>query len=135
VRPSALGASWRTVVFKEQARHMTYALYANAGGGLPTGQAYVGGERDARATAPIAPGAWTHLAVTYDGTTLRLYVNGAEARALAVSGPMTVSTGMLKLGGNGIWSEWFAGLIDDVRIYSRALTPAELQGDMATPVG
>ena len=47
---------------------------------------------------------------------------------------MTVSTGPLKLGGNAIWREWFAGLMDDVRIYNRALTPAEIQQDMATPV-
>ena len=35
---------------------------------------------------------------------------------------MTVSTGPLKLGGNAIWGEWFAGLMDDVRVYNRALT-------------
>jgi hypothetical protein len=61
-------------------------------------------------------------------------VNGAEARALAVGGPMVVSTGPLKLGGNAIWGEWYAGLIDDVRVYNRALTATEIQGDMATPV-
>ena len=47
---------------------------------------------------------------------------------------MTVSTGPLKLGGNAIWAEWFAGLLDDVRVYNRALTPAELQSDMTAPV-
>jgi hypothetical protein len=114
---------------------MTYALYASTSTGQPTGQAYVGGERDARASAPIPTGAWTHLAATYDGATVRLYVNGTQVRALSASGAMTVSTGPLKIGGNAIWSEWFAGLIDDVRVYNRALTAAEIQGDMATPVG
>jgi glucose/arabinose dehydrogenase/PKD repeat protein len=133
VRPTALGG-WRTVVFKEQATHMTYALYAATSTGPPTGQAYVGGQRDARGPSGIASGAWTHLATTYDGSALRLYVNGAQVRTLAVSGPMAVSSGPLKLGGNAIWREWFAGLMDDVRIYNRALTPAEIQSDMGTPV-
>ena len=88
-----------------------------------------------RAVRRRSPNAtWTHLATTYDGSTLRLYVNGAEVRSLAAGGTMTVSTGPLKLGGNAIWNEWFAGTMDDVRIYNRALTPAQLQADMGTPV-
>jgi hypothetical protein len=134
VRPTALGSAWRTVLFKEQAAHMTYALYANTNTGRPTAQAYVGGERDARATAGLATGAWAHLAATYDGSTVRLYVNGVQTATAAASGPMAVSTGPLDIGGNGIWGEWFAGLIDDVRIYNRALPAAEIQGDMAAPV-
>jgi glucose/arabinose dehydrogenase len=134
VRPTALGNGWRTIVFKEQAAHMTYALYAGTNSGRPTGQAWVGGERDARGPSPIATGTWTHLATSYDGATLKLYVNGLEVRALAAGGPMAISTGPLKLGGNGIWSEWFAGSMDDVRIYNRALSATEIQGDMTTPV-
>jgi hypothetical protein len=40
----------------------------------------------------------------------------------------------LRIGGNTVWSEWFAGLIDDVRIYDRVLTAAEIQTAMGTPV-
>jgi hypothetical protein len=47
---------------------------------------------------------------------------------------MTVSSGPLKLGGNAIWSEWFAGRMDDVRVYNRALTASEVQTEMSTPV-
>ena len=134
VNPSALGTAWRTVLFKEQAAHMTYALYASSGTGRPAGQAYVGGQRDVRGPAALTAGAWTHLTSSYDGTTLRLYVNGSQVATLAVSGPMTVSSGPLKLGGNAIWSEWFAGLMDDVRVYNRALTASEVQTEMSTPV-
>jgi hypothetical protein len=41
----------------------------------------------------------------------------------------------LQIGGNSVWSEWFQGLIDNVRIYNRALSASELQTDMTTPVG
>ncbi len=134
VNPSALGTAWRTVLFKEQAAHMTYALYANSSTTRPTGQAYVGGQRDARGPTALTTGAWTHLAVSYDGATLRLYVNGTQAATLATSGPMAVSTGPLKLGGNAIWGEWFAGRMDDVRVYNRALSASELQTDMNVAV-
>jgi hypothetical protein len=43
---------------------------------------------------------------------------------------MAVSTGPLKLGGNAIWSEWFAGQMDDVRVYDRALGATDIQADM-----
>ena len=44
------------------------------------------------------------------------------------------SAGALRFGGNGVWSEWFAGRLDEIRVYDRALTQAELQTDMTTPV-
>jgi hypothetical protein len=61
-------------------------------------------------------------------------VNGALVRTFAVTGSMTVSSEALRLGGNDIWSEWFQGLIDEVRIYNRALTQAEIQSDMNAAV-
>jgi hypothetical protein len=134
VNPSSLSGKWRTVLFKEQSGHMTYSLYANTDAGRPTAQAYVGGQKDAVGTAALATNAWTHLASTYDGSALRLYVNGTLVKTTALSGAMAVSTGQLKLGGNGVWSEWFAGLMDDVRIYNRALTASEIAGDMTAPV-
>ena len=43
---------------------------------------------------------------------------------------MITSTGVLRIGGNNVWAEWFAGLIDEVRVYNRALTATEIQADM-----
>jgi hypothetical protein len=64
-----------------------------------------------------------------------LFVNGVEVRRIATSGAITTSSAMLRIGGNTIWSEWFSGLIDEVRVYNRALTAAEIQADMSTPLG
>ena len=51
-----------------------------------------------------------------------------------MAGSITASTGALRIGGNTVWGEYFAGLIDEVRIYNRALTAAELTTDMNAPV-
>ena len=53
---------------------------------------------------------------------------------LAVTGPIVPSTAPLRVGGNGICGEYFKGLIDDVRIYKRALSETEIKADMGTPV-
>ena len=47
---------------------------------------------------------------------------------------MSASTGALRIGGNGTWGEWFGGLVDDLRVYNRALSQAEIQTDQTTPV-
>ncbi len=133
VRPSALGG-WRTVVFKERTGGVVYGLYADQAGGRPLGEVFIGSERSATGTATLPLNAWTHLATTYDGSVLRLYVNGTLASSTAVTGAMAASTGVLHLGGNSVWGEWFAGLIDEVRVYDRALSGSEVQQDMATAV-
>jgi Concanavalin A-like lectin/glucanases superfamily/Bacterial Ig domain len=135
VRPSALGTSWRTVLFKERSGGVVYSLYANQSSGLPDGQVYIGGEQNATGSVQLPLATWTHLAVTFDGASLRLYVDGTLTRTTAVSGAMSGSDGPLRIGGNAIWDEWFDGLIDELRIYNRALSPTEIQTDMNAPVG
>jgi hypothetical protein len=132
VRPASL-SNWRTVLVKERSGGIVYGLYASQGT-RPLGQVWIGGERDATGTSALPLNTWSHLAATFDGAALRLYVNGAQASSTAVSGAMTPSTGVLRIGGNSIWSEWYSGLIDEVRVYNRALPAAEIQRDMQTPV-
>ena len=86
-------------------------------------------------TSQLAANTWVHLAATYDGATLRLYVNGAQVGSRAVTQSMALSAGPLQIGGNAVWGEYFSGLIDDVRVYNRALTSAEITNGMTTAVG
>jgi hypothetical protein len=74
------------------------------------------------------------VAGTYDGTTVRLYLNGVQAASVAISGAIATSTGVLRMGGNSLWGEFFQGRLDEIRIYNRALNATEIQGDMNTPV-
>jgi hypothetical protein len=41
----------------------------------------------------------------------------------------------LRIGGNSVWGEYFSGLIDEVRVYNRALTATQIQTDMTTAIG
>jgi hypothetical protein len=73
-------------------------------------------------------GVWTHVAVVYvPGTTLTMYVNGSKADekpAPAQVKPDTPSRVML--GCRGDESRYFDGMLDEVRIYRRALTTNEI---------
>ncbi len=134
VLPTSLGTSWRSVIFKEQPGNVIYDLYANTSTSVPSTSIFVdGSEVDTRGASGLALNAWTHLAASYDGSALRLYVNGALTRTTAVSGAMPTSGEPLRIGGNSIFPEWFQGRIDDVRIYDRALSAAEIASDMSTP--
>ena len=90
--------------------------------------------RTARGPA-LSLGVWSHLAATYDGSALRLYVNGTLAASTDVSGrhprhhPILCRSVAHLTGLSGS-----SGEIDEVRVYNRALTGDELRTDMSTPV-
>jgi hypothetical protein len=87
-----------------------------------------------QAPTPLPTSTWSHIGLTYDGATLRMFVNGVQVASRAHAGTMAPSTGVLRIGGTNVASEWFAGRIDDLRIYARALSAGEIQLDMAAGI-
>ncbi|HYK50479.1 MAG TPA: LamG domain-containing protein, partial [Terriglobales bacterium] len=85
-------------------------------------------------TAALTTNTWTHFAGTYDGMTLRLYVNGTQVASRAQTGPIAISTNALQIGGDSIYGQYFPGKIDEIRIYNRALSATEIQSDMNTAI-
>jgi hypothetical protein len=84
--------------------------------------------------APSPVGEWSHVALAYEGSSLRLFVNGTEVSSRATAGTVPASTSPLWIGGNRPFGEHFAGDIDEVRVYDRALGGAAIRADMATPL-
>jgi hypothetical protein len=134
VNPTATGTVWRTVLIKQNTNALVYSLYANTDTQRPSGHVFTSTEFDTRGTAAVPLNTWTFLSASYDGATLRFYVNGTQVSSKAVTGSMPNSTGVLRIGGNSVWGEYFAGLIDNVRVYNRALSVAEITTDMNTRV-
>ncbi len=136
VKPSTSLPQWPTVVMKQRDSELTYALYANSNTGQPNiNYTSDGSEVNLNAGSGLPVGEWTYLAGTFDGTTMKLYVNGNLVGTLATSAPIDVTGGVLRIGADDVWQdESFPGVIDEVRIYNRALSQAEIQNDMANPV-
>ena len=137
VRPTANG-SWRTVVTKEESSNLVYGLFSSSDTDRPAGIVSVGAKSNqdiVHGPSAVPVSTWTHVATTYDGSNVRLYVNGSELASMPLTGQLRRSNRPLRIGGNTVWAEWFQGQIDDLRIYNRALSASELQTDMNTPVG
>ncbi|MFN8178787.1 MAG: DUF4038 domain-containing protein [bacterium] len=81
-----------------------------------------------------APGVWTHVAFTYDGSTVRGYLDGVEALSVADASSLVPRGHSLRLGVDGAYQQFFDGSLDDLRIYDRALTAAEVRATMQAPV-
>ncbi|MBP7049415.1 MAG: hypothetical protein KBE65_00205 [Phycisphaerae bacterium] len=70
---------------------------------------------------------WYHLTATFDGRTLRAYKNGGLVMANGgASGVPSSETETLKLGRHAAYDAFFAGTIDDVRLYNYSLSEAEV---------
>jgi hypothetical protein len=84
-------------------------------------------------TSTITANTWIHIAGTYDGSYLRIYINGVLNNTKALSGFImgTQFTQPTHIGiNNPASNETFTGKIDDVRIYNYARTPAQIIEDM-----
>jgi chitodextrinase len=135
VNPSTVTSAWRDVIYK--GGNDNYYLEATSSlGGAPGAGATVGStDTTIVGTAALGANSWTHLALTYDGTALRLYVNGVQVSSQAITGNILTSATPLQIGSDNVWGQYFAGMIDEVRVYNVALSHAQIQSDMATPVG
>ncbi len=83
---------------------------------------------------------WIHVASTYDGHQLRIYINGTLDSSLAVSGATCSNAEPLAIGAKnktraGLIEAYFDGRIDDVRVYSKALTAAQIKAVRSASVG
>jgi len=82
---------------------------------------------DCASSTAIATGVWHHFAGTYDGLTMRVYINGELENSLAKPGNIFNSTEPLRIGTYGYYPWWFCGSIDEVAVWNRALSETEIR--------
>ena len=84
------------------------------------------GSLEAHYAFPDSASGWHHIAVTYDGDSIIIYVDSVVSVASAQrQGTIVVNKETLLIGKSG-WGEFFKGDMDDFRIYNRALRPEEI---------
>ena len=75
---------------------------------------------------PTDGNTWVHLAATYDGSTMRLYVDGVLNNSVAGPAAILTNTGQASIGAQRDGTYKFKGQIDEARIYRRALSASEI---------
>ena len=116
-----------------------YVLGTHTNGTISCDTGPFTGYHSSVATLPL--NSWTHLAMTYNGTIVCLYINGLLDSNYAQSGSIPTTTNWLAIGckptgthgGPGTYA-YTNGTIDEVRIYDRALSQQEIQADMGESV-
>jgi hypothetical protein len=136
VHPSVVDANWRSVLSQDGERVSSFALQYDPNGGLwdivlfrtdANGPASF----RARSTTTAQAGVWTHLTGVYDqdAKQLRIYVNGVlEATVFALFDSWSSNGGFVigRTKYDGVLKDFFAGDIDDVRVYGYALTDSDI---------
>jgi hypothetical protein len=77
---------------------------------------------------PIAKAVWQHVALTFNGAQLTIYLNGKSEGSIAVDRPLAANKGNLAIGGkeDSFPASVFEGRIDNVKIYDIALTAGQI---------
>ncbi len=121
-KPNALDTAWETIVaYGSPASGQVISLVTQ--NNTLIGSAW---GNDISNTKVWVAGEWQHATVTYDGTTASLYHNGILVASGAKSWSLVLKEGLI--GSQvGAPNALFKGVIDDVRIYRRALTESEIQ--------
>ncbi|MCA2228990.1 LamG domain-containing protein [Nonomuraea aurantiaca] len=117
-----------------------YGLFAAMSntGSPPSGPAarvdpYYPGVSSTGSSAVLPTNTWTHVACTFGGGSLKVYVDGVQVAETTGINSIVPSTNPLRFGQNTYFGMYYKGLIDEVRIYSTTLTAAQIQADMNIP--
>ena len=128
-KPYGNGTSNSLVAVFDGARTLTVGYYTAGGNGMPV--------TDIEFTP--AANTWHHVACTFDGLTMTLYVDAAYAGSQNSLSPIAYDNHPFLMGAdmnNGAGVNFFNGLIDEVALFNRALSPAEIAGIVAAgPLG
>ncbi len=84
---------------------------------------------DFSTSTTLTANTWYHVGATYDGTNVRVYVNGSQVGSTTAR-TLASSTAYMEIGGAHLLDSgnyWFPGIIDDVRVYSRMLSATEMK--------
>ena len=70
---------------------------------------------------------WTHVLTTYNGTTVKFYVNGVMVYSISQTGSTPSNNNSVRIGVNSLYNdEWFDGELDDIGMWNRALSECEV---------
>ena len=105
----------------------SYTLHANGNKLRMVISTNVSSNQSINSVNTLTTGMWYHVVGVYDGSEMKLYINGIKDSATkSITGNLNQYNTPLRIGTNGGFSEDFDGLIDQIGIWNRALTDQEI---------
>jgi len=127
MQPGAEQVSSAKLFIKQKSGQYPYSLqYDESRQGL-FATVYASTRYDTAPHIPDVPDEWAHLCFTYDGSVLVLYKDGEEVASVNTSGELQQNDLSLSIGCRLDYAQNFNGIIDDVRLFNRDLSPEEVQ--------
>ena len=127
MQPGAEQAGSAKLFIKQKSGQYPYSLqYDESGQGL-FATVYAATRYDTAPHIPDVPGEWAHMCFTYNGSVLILYKDGEEVARVNTSGQLQQNNLSLSIGCRLDYDQNFNGIIDDVRLFNRELSPEEVQ--------
>ena len=87
------------------------------------------GKQDTISNIVVPANVWTHIAVTFEGTTVKFYKNGVLSDTKIQTNIPNAGLNSIYIGGYFSWGTYLNGALDDVKIYNRALTAQEVASE------
>jgi hypothetical protein len=133
--PDTIPSGWRTIVEHNRSGANWYGLWKASSGNRFHFRWGNLGTVSADFTTDIIPDQWYHVAATYEDNVAMLYLDGQLIQTVPdATAPTSITPAAVRIGANLAGGEGFPGIIDDVRIYGRALAAPEIVA-LATPAG
>jgi glucose/arabinose dehydrogenase/chitodextrinase len=125
-----IGKHWNTTMTSP---YYQYGVELQNNGAKPVFQiGTASGVQAVAMSTSLTKGTWSYLTIVWNGSTVSFYVNGTLVNTANLSATMTARGNPLRIGADANTQQFYKGSLDDLRIYNRAQTPAEIQADMNT---
>lgn len=128
INSPATSGRWHVIAAKE-ARNPTgrnYGIFGHVNNGSIHYSFTSGGWKSFDAPTNVTDGTWHHVAATYEQPNFKLYIDGVIDAEVAPDGVPESNESPLYIGGCDIGNYWMTGAIDEVVLFDRALSEAEL---------
>jgi hypothetical protein len=131
LNPTAATSQYRRIIGKEDTNQYGWRLVlAGTGGSPPNRVSFIrqdaAGNETAASPSALQPGTWYHVVGTYDGTTMRMYVNGAQVDTNTSSRSIPNHASALTMGVKNGGGAYLGGTLDEVAVYGYALSATQV---------
>lgn len=127
---TAQGGTGTIVAWKDVGADGESSMFRVQNGRLQYGEWYAGSWSEINSAQTVNNDLWCHVAIVRKGHEAKLYINGVLSATASMNASAFCTTDDLKIGALGTtWSECYDGLLDEVRIWSRARSVDEIAND------